>query len=95
MQVTQRSYGLIQILFPTALFVKYPSGVVMRTPAVACPHPEIVGTALMLTVLLVPGDIVPSLQNTVIPFVQPLGAVTDVEPLGSTRTAKTFRASSS
>ena len=83
------------MLFPAALFSGCPSGVVNRIPAVACAHPEIVGVTVMLTVLLVPGDICPSLQYTVMPFVHPVGTVTAGAPFGNTRTAKTFRASSS
>lgn len=45
------------MLFAALLFVKSRSGVVSRMPAVALVHPEMMGSKVMVTVLLVPGDI--------------------------------------
>src|SRR5438477_5343895 len=93
--IQELRYGLIQTLLAALLLVKSRSGVVRRTPAVAWVHPETVGSTVMVTLLLVPGDIWPSLQLTRIPWVHPLVAETKVVNFGNARSAKTFRASSS
>src|SRR6266853_2020243 len=88
-------YGFTQMLFAALLLVKSRSGVVRRIPAVACVHPETVGSTVMVTVLLVPGDICPSLQTINAPWVHPWVAETKVVCLGRARSANTLRASSS
>jgi len=56
------NYGFTQILVATLLFVGSRSGVVRRTPSVACVQTDTVGRTVTVTVFPVPGGMLFSLQ---------------------------------